>query len=516
MRSSHSLRRTSLPHHTLIALIASVGASLVVGALVTTSRGESIIEVVFAVTLASALILRFGLGSWLAILILGAIDALPGPELETITVPGLHIYVTDALVLVLVLTLLLENSRDGFQCLMNTRTRRVLCAWSGGFLLLWWVTVTRSAVSSNIPVGPAMKYGRDFAFFALLVPLFAATLTRQRVRLVMLVGLTIGIMIAEIAEIVGTVSHRVSSFWVHSARTVEFGHVTRIYVNAQYLEVLGIGLGFGLLLLGRERRLRTTGAALTLLSVTAVALELTRAQYIGNLVGIVAALAVWLTMSRPSRRFGRQRLARIVLVIIAAVALFTFVHPPAAVEKAFGDAAARVETVIPTLLSSKPKKSTVAIRESEASALENVLGERWLFGLGFLDPRFDYFNGLHEGSIRNGDVGVLNAVMTMGVIGAIFLYFPLLFVLIGLVWCAVAGTERPRDSWIAFGVVAWIVSSLTSSVTLVSLFGSPGLTIAALALGIGTTCLTDPYASAAPARRGAASASRHSLVSVTK
>jgi len=495
-RVTHSLGARRL--HSGIAIAATVGLSLGLGAFAASGHSSKSVEALVAFAAVTMLVWRFGLGAWLAILVLGSVDALPGPELETIEVSVLHLTVSDTLIVVLILTLLFDNYRDGFRHLADTSVRRVLCLWSGALLLLWSVTVARSYVWSGIPLKHAMEYGRDFAFFAFLVPLFAATLTKPRVLRVMLVALAIGVVGVDIADITSVVTHRALAFLVHSVRTDESNGVTRIFVNAQYLEVVAAMLGFGLLLLARERRLRLVGALLAPLSITAIALELTRAQYVGCTVGLAVALIVWLVFNRRSGRFGRKHLARLTLILIVFGAVIVLGPSSLIPNTALSGVESRFSSVLTTLSSNNVSSnnaatSTVAYRKVEASQLEQVLGSRWIFGLGFLDPRNHYVLGIRGGSIRNGDVGVLNAVMTMGVIGALLIYFPLVFILVGLMWRAVTGSERAADSWIAFGIAAWIVSALTSSVTLVSLFSSPGLSIAALALGVGSACLTPAY-----------------------
>jgi hypothetical protein len=73
--------------------------------------------------------------------------------------------------------------------------------------------------------------------------------------------------------------------------------------------------------------------------------------------------------------------------------------------------------------------------------------------------------------------------MTMGVLGTLLLYAPLLASL------AVLFRGRCRshghDRWLRFGVAAWLVAVLVSSVTLVTLFSVSGLTLTAALLGIG-------------------------------
>jgi len=494
------IRRITRPHGgqrlfsgSSVLVIVGASLSLGLGALAASEDFSKIAEGLLVVAVVAALVWRFGLGVWLALLVLGSVDALPGPELETIETPALHLFMSDVLIVVLILTLLIDNYRDGFGHLADTRERRMLCFWSCALLFVWLITVGRSYALSEIPLKHAMDFGRDFAFFALLLPLFAATLTRPRVRTATLVALAIGIVVVDLTEIISITTHRTLTFWVHAGRTVESNGITRIYVNAQFLEVLAVMLGFGVLFLARSGRLRLVGALLALLSTMAVALELTRAQYVGFAAGLGVALVVWLVFSRRSAGFGRKHLVRLTLVL-SVIGVLLILGPSSLIPKtALAGVESRISSVFETLSSNNASTSTVAYREVEASELEQVLGANWIFGLGFLDPRTHYVSGLRLGSIRNGDVGVLNAVMTMGIVGAALIYFPVVFIFVALISRTLRGVENPNESWIAFGIVAWIVSVLTTSVTLVSLFSAPGLCIAALALGIGVTCLTPGY-----------------------
>lgn len=334
-----------------------------------------------------------------------------------------------------------------------------------------------------------MDFGRDFAFYAALLPLLAATFVDARIQRVTLLTLAIGALVSDLAEIASVVSHHTLTLLVHAERTTEENGITRIYVHAQYLTVVAAMLGVGLWLLARERKLRLFGVALALFSISSIALELTRAQYVGGTVGLIFALAVWVVFGQHSAHFGRQRVARFVFIIIIFGGIVTLVYPPQISNTAIGGVEERFSSVFTELSSNNTTRSTVAYRKVEAAELEQVLGSKWVFGLGFLDPRSHYVIGVREGSIRNGDVGVLNVVMTMGIVGALLIYFPLVYMLFGLVRAAIAGAELPGESWIAFGIAAWIVSTLTSSLTLVTLFSPSGLCITAVALAVGANVL---------------------------
>jgi predicted membrane channel-forming protein YqfA (hemolysin III family) len=88
-----------------------------------------------------------------------------------------------------------------------------------------------------------------------------------------------------------------------------------------------------------------------------------------------------------------------------------------------------------------------------------------------------------SGSIRDTDLGVLNAVMTMGLIGAALIYLPLLVTLVHCMRHA-RTKARLRFPWVSYGGQIWIVATLASSVTLVTLFSPAGLVLSAAILAV--------------------------------
>jgi hypothetical protein len=143
---------------------------------------------------------------------------------------------------------------------------------------------------------------------------------------------------------------------------------------------------------------------------------------------------------------------------------------------------------------------TVAVRESVTRMMTALLGGKWAFGLGFLPPSVHYFPGLPEGSIRDSDLGVLNPVMTMGVIGAMLVYLP---VLLALFNCMRRSPARwtGQYSWLRYGMAVWIVATLVSSVTLVTLFSTGGLVLTAVVMTVLAHRSVSVEQAAAPAPR---------------
>lgn len=112
--------------------------------------------------------------------------------------------------------------------------------------------------------------------------------------------------------------------------------------------------------------------------------------------------------------------------------------------------------------------------------MANYLDGRWLFGVGFVPPSARYVPDLPNGSIRNGDFGAINGVMTMGFVGTTLLYGPLLLML-GM-W-VIGGGRQSAAAAVAFGLVLWGTAVLASSPTSGPLFTISGVALVALVLG---------------------------------
>jgi hypothetical protein len=79
-------------------------------------------------------------------------------------------------------------------------------------------------------------------------------------------------------------------------------------------------------------------------------------------------------------------------------------------------------------------------------------------------------------------------VMTIGVVGALLIYLPLVA---SLVHCMRRSSRAIRDrfSWMNYGAQIWILAALGSSITLVSLFSPSGLVLTAVILAV----LSQPF-----------------------
>jgi hypothetical protein len=137
---------------------------------------------------------------------------------------------------------------------------------------------------------------------------------------------------------------------------------------------------------------------------------------------------------------------------------------------------------------------TVGTRTQIANEMLRILGGDWPIGLGFQHPAAHPYPTLPNGSIRDGDFGVLQAVMVMGVLGAILVYLPALVVLRGLIGRAPKSPEPERDEWLRLGTTIWIVAAIASSLTLGELFTFGGLQLSAVMLALAVSVVVPRYA----------------------
>jgi hypothetical protein len=124
----------------------------------------------------------------------------------------------------------------------------------------------------------------------------------------------------------------------------------------------------------------------------------------------------------------------------------------------------------------------------------DVLGSGWIDGLGFLHPASHPVPELPVGSIRNGDTGVMNSLMTMGAVGTVLLYFAPLAILIAVIrrWQALAEPGEQRDlEWFFFGATMWLIGVLVTSISLTTLFSVSGLAMSAAVIGCAARLLDE-------------------------
>ena len=176
----------------------------------------------------------------------------------------------------------------------------------------------------------------------------------------------------------------------------------------------------------------------------------------------------------------RRWLGGLLAALVGAVTVLMLVAPSANVG---GAVAQRFVSTFTDIGSSNTATSTVAVRTSVAHDMLTVLGGKWPIGVGFVPPSAHYYAILPKGSLRDVDLGVLNAVMTMGVIGAVLVFAPLVVVLMACMRAA-RTTDPDRRYWLIYGGQMWIVATIGASLTLVTLFSKSGLVMSAVIIAV--------------------------------
>lgn len=331
----------------------------------------------------------------------------------------------------------------------------------------WWLYKVVAA-SPAIPFFAAISYGREFACFSLFLPLALLTL-RQRSYLVgFAFTLAAGVAIFSVGQIVEQIGHTDLPWLIHVIKTNEFEGLTRIYSNMNELLMAAFPMSLAATLLG-PKAWRRRAMLLTLLTGFANALSFTRATYVSEIFALCLISAVWINGSgwqaRRIRYISAIGMVAIVLAVVVAIAISG--GSSSTGETSSSPVQAVIARAVLGLSNAQNQTGTVAVRIHEATLELEALGDHWVAGLGFLDPSYHYVLGLHQGSIRNEDLGSLSIVMTMGLIGLILAYIP---PIAGAVYLL-----RRRYSFVQYGGAMYLGAALIASITLGTLASLAGL-----------------------------------------
>ena len=439
---------------------------------------------------AAALIVLAGLvvlaarapGPLAALLLLAALNGIPLVNLNG-RLPG-GAYFDDAAALGL--ALLLYAYGDTARTPRQARIIRAATIWGACFAAYWVLTLGRSVLSDEIPLLKAAVYGRDFLYFAILLPLaLRARFPSGSMRAgawVLLPGVAIYAVGATVISLSGvTIGWLVHPGIVDTTTFASLG-ATRVYAPMSYLvnTCLIFTAAFLASPSARGRR-RPVGAFALLLTVTVI-LQLGRANYFGLGVALIVGMFVY-ALCYGSHTAVMLRGAVGVVVIVSLIIAFSSSGQTGVGNTPIVSAA--VARVISGVSNLSQSNGTVGYRETVDNQLLHALGQDWPIGLAFLNPTVHFVAGAPNGIIRNNDTGVFNILMTMGLLGVILIYTPLAYATRELVRVGRSTRDRVRGapSWIIYGGVAWIAWAVASSPTLILLFSIPGVIVAALVLG---------------------------------
>src|ERR1700686_2220044 len=162
------------------------------------------------------------------ILVLAALNGLPFVDLERYAQSG-SFRISDVALVALVGVLAFRNPASVADPALQRWVRAA--RWWGFALAAWWViTVLRSNFFGGIPLLKAALFGRDFLYFALLVPLFLGGLRGRREIYELLGTLLVATVLFAFGHLalVATSAHQ-ATWFVHQTLTNDIGGVTRVY-----------------------------------------------------------------------------------------------------------------------------------------------------------------------------------------------------------------------------------------------------------------------------------------------
>jgi hypothetical protein len=431
------------------------------------------------------LIGRFGAGFLAGLLTLGAVDALPGPDLENAHLAN-SITGQDVFVIALMILLLRENRRSG-DAGAQSRLARVLLCGALAFLLYYASVVVRTWVTTPVPLLHAVTYSRDMPYFAILLPLFLVPLRDERFRRIILITLGAGVVVASLAQAAAVGASIPLAFLVHGNSTAVTSGLSRLSTSAVVLPFAGVPFGLGLLLFETSRLRRAGGALIAATSTAALLLSLTRAMYIGEVAGLTVSVGWVFLEFGAGARMARGRFVRAAAVLAAGTAAIVIVAPSVTATPAVSGVVQRTSSLVADLSGGASDPSLVT-RQVETTGIQAVIGSHWAFGVGFLDPTYDYRSFAVDGSIRNIDVPLISAVAVIGLVGVALYAVPLFLILVALLRSRLVEPAH-RGEWISFAAVAWCVGVIVTSQTLGFLFTPAETPAAAFILALAATYL---------------------------
>jgi hypothetical protein len=414
-------------------------------------------------------------GAYMGLMLVAAMDGVP--FIDTANPVASHITGQDVAILGLVIGAMAWPLIDRGTA-PQTPMRRWL-ALCGALLLAWWVyTVLRTSGNGDASTFAAGDYGRDFGFFGLLIIVLPRVrLTRREIESLLGV-LMVAVCLFAAGQIIVVLGFGNPTWLVHSsseAVDATFG-LTRLYSGMNDLVLAALAASIGIVLLARTARARRLATPVAALLLVSFVLELTRSRWVGLVVALLVVTVTVVSRSDPSvSTVLRRRLGALAAALTAGAVIAVLTAPHAILE---GSVTRRALSLFTDLQSST---STIAQRESLISMLSSMLSGHWVNGLGFIPPSAHYFGGLPQGSLRNSDIGVFNAIATMGVVGAVLVYLPVVVVLLFLLGRAVRawGAAYP---WLRYSAAIWIVATLISSGSITTLFSLSGLAMTAVIL----------------------------------
>jgi hypothetical protein len=425
------------------------------------------------------LIAAHNLGVATALAMIAVLNGLPGLDIEEFSRPN-SFRISDLVVAFLLVVLAAFTLGRSAQ---RSKGVNRIWIWALVFTAWWLFTLLRTVLLEGVPVLQAALYGRDFLYFILVLALFAGAIRSKREIKGFLITVSLAAAVYSAANVGAVMFGEALPWLIHPIQTNDYQGLTRIYAYMTDAAIFILPIGAGLALLASRTAIRVGGAALFSVAAAGILAQFGRMLYYSLALGLLLAVAIWMT--RPTRRSTGVRrvaasLAAALVVVVAVQAGTGGIRFQSQSDSAF---AAVSQRAVSGFTDISAGSGTVEYRQSLSAQMAQLLEGHWAEGLGFLHPSVRPALGVPNGSIRNTDVGIFNSLMTMGVVGTLLLYLPLL----GLLWALVRRSWRRQIpsswDWFAFGTVAWLIAVLVGSISLVTLFSVQGLVVTACVVG---------------------------------
>jgi hypothetical protein len=414
-------------------------------------------------------------GVLLGLLVLGAENGLP--FLDTAQHELFGYALGDYMVIALALALALQATRGRL-----TPGIGALAVISYMFVIWWVITLWHS---DGEPLNTGAAFGRNFLLFALLAVLFPLGITDARERKEMLLTFGGGALLYSIGEILITVTHHPLPWLVHpvAIRVSDVG-LQRVYAFMADASVLLFCLALGAALLGPTQRLRRWGSLVALISMVAIILQQTRAIYLSLAIALLLVILWWALFTPDTARLTGRTFVCVVAVgtLVAVLAVFV----PSVLNNYVGTPLSRLSGAFVQVSSGTGGNLNYRFHVAhDLLALLHGNPVKWATGLGFIDPAFHRFVGLPEGTIRNSDLGLVDGIMLIGLVGVVLTY---LVALIPLRLMSIEARQpdvRSSSSWMLFGLILWLMQVLLASYSLGTLWQQSGQVLVAMVAGVG-------------------------------
>lgn len=435
------------------------------------------------------------------VILVVCLDGIPGLDLERLNQTGSFRY-TDLCFVALI-------AIGGWRLLLGQSERptgltgRAYAWWAVLFTAVWLLAVFQGAWY-GAGIASAALFERQYLYLAILGPLAPYLVRSPRELKALLVTLGTLVAIFCVVLIGGAVGVLPASL-ANPDHTLAQSGLTRIYTYMGDNNLIDLTFCVSLAMWVLDRHRFRLAGPLALLSLLALLVLLTRALYLGSLVGIGVSALVAGVGGDASRPVRRALIAFGTALTILVLCLVVFV-PGALTAGPVKSVAARGVSGITAV---GARSGTVGVRLDDTQVMLSTLGSKWLFGIGFRPPSTFYVPSLPEGNIEDIDVAGLDSVVAMGAIGTLLLIAPM------VVACGIALVRSRRASPFQFlylGMALWLVSAIAGLPSLGAADQTAGVVTLAVGVGILLRVYTwETVVSPAVALTGSRAATRSDL-----